>query len=231
MTPDDENEAVETPSLDEMKAQIRRHKRNLRKAGAEGFLHGVLAMLKPSDLVLDCGANVGKISTQLAATGARVLAYEPDPFAFAELTKACGDLPNITLHNAAVGATAGTIRLMRASNFTDNPTGASVKSTIVGGGRMIDESDGIEVNLLSFPDLVRDLTVDRDEIALVKMDIEGAELDILEALEGEDLFGRIRCLVVETHERKFKDLRPRYRALRERLAEGPYAGRVYLDWI
>jgi hypothetical protein len=106
-----------------------------------------------------------------------------------------------------------------------------VKSTIVGGGRMIDESDGIEVSLLSFPDLVRDLTASRDEIALVKMDIEGAELEILEALEAEGLFGAIRCLVVETHERKFKNLRPRYRALRKRLSEGPHAGRIYLDWI
>lgn len=231
MTPDEEIEIVETMPLEKMEAQLRRHKRNMRKSAAEGFLNGVLAMLKPDDLVLDCGANVGKISTLLAGTGARVLAYEPDPFAFAELTKACGDLPNVTLHNAAVGATAGSIRLMRASNFEDNPTGASVKSTIVGGGRMIDESDGIEVALLSFPDLVRDLTVNGNEIALVKMDIEGAELDILEALETEGLFGRIRCLVVETHERKFKDLRPRYRALRERLAEGPFAGRIYLDWI
>lgn len=212
-------------------ALIRRHKRNLRKAAAEGFLQGVAAMLRPRDVVLDCGANVGKISTQLAASGAQIHAFEPDPFAFAELSKACADLPNVTLHNAAVGATAGTIRLMRAANFDENPTGASVKSTIVAGGRMIDESEGIEVQLLSFLDLVRDLVAKHGEIALVKMDIEGAELDILEALEETGLLQGIRCMVVETHERKFKELRGRYRALRDRMAEPPHAGRVYLDWI
>ncbi|GAB1363194.1 hypothetical protein MASR1M32_24300 [Rhodobacter sp.] len=235
MTEADEIETAATdaapPTVEELEAKLRRHKRNMRKASAEGFLAGILAMLKPGDLVLDCGANVGKISTQVARTGATVLAYEPDPFAFGHLSRTCADLPNVTLHNAAVGATSGSIRLMRASNFDDNPAGASVKSTIVGGGRMIREEDGIDVTLLAFPDLVRDLTRDGTEIALVKMDIEGAELDILEAMEEQGLFDRIRCLVVETHERKFKDLRPRYRALRNRLTKGPFAQRIFLDWI
>lgn len=232
-----ENEAETTiapdaaAQLEKLQTQVRRYKRNLRKAEAEGFLNGILAMLQPGDLVLDCGANVGKISTLLARTGANVLAYEPDPYAFSRLTEACADLPNVTLHNAAVGASAGKIRLMRAQNFADNPETASVKSTIVGGGRMIREDEGIEVTLLSFPDLLRELTADGREIALVKMDIEGAELEILEVLEEEGLFDNIRCMIVETHERKFKDLRPRYRALRERVAASPHAHRIYLDWI
>lgn len=224
-------ETEASATVEELEAKLRRQKRNMRKASAEGFLAGILAMLKPGDLVMDCGANVGKITTQVARTGAKILAYEPDPFAFGQLSKACGDLPNVVLPDVAVGATSGSIRLMRASNFDDNPAGASVKSTIVGGGRMIREEDGIDVTLLAFPDLVRTLTTDGAEIALVKMDIEGAELDILEALEEQGLFDRIRCLVVETHERKFKDLRPRYRSLRNRLSKGPYAQRIFLDWI
>ncbi|MDQ2066588.1 FkbM family methyltransferase [Xinfangfangia sp. CPCC 101601] len=220
-----------SPELEKLQAQVRRYKRNLRKAEAEGFLAGILAMLKPGDLVLDCGANVGKISTQMARTGAQVLAYEPDPYAFAQLSEACAGLENVTLHNAAVGASGGKIRLMRAQNFAENPAAASVKSTIIGGGRMIEESDGIEVDLIDFPALLRQLTADGREIALIKMDIEGAELDILEALEEQGLFERVRCLIVETHERKFKDLRPRYRELRARVMAGPYAQRVFLDWI
>lgn len=235
---DDLNEAAEKDAardparqLEKLQTQVRRYKRNLRKAEAEGFLNGILAMLRPGDLVLDCGANVGKISTLMARTGAQVLAYEPDPYAFSRLSEACADLPNVTLHNVAVGASAGKIRLMRAENFADNPETASVKSTIVGGGRMIREDEGIEVELLSFPDLLRTLTAEGGEIALVKMDIEGAELEILESLEAQGLFEKVRCLIVETHERKFKELRPRYRALRERVAASPHAHRVFLDWI
>lgn len=65
----------------------------------------------------------------------------------------------------------------------------------------------------------------------MKLDIEGAELDILETLDREAMFDRIRVLVAETHERKFKDLRPRFRALRQGFAERHDPNRVNLDWI
>lgn len=80
---------------------------------------------------------------------------------------------------------------------------------------------------MDFPNILSEL----GEVAFVKMDIEGAELDILERMHQDGLFAKVRCLVAETHERKFKDLRPRYRALREEIAQHYHPGRVSLDWI
>ena len=216
---------------DEIEALIRRQKRNQRKAWAEGYMTAITAMLRPGDLVMDCGANMGVVTELLAATGADVLAYEPDPYAFSILEQKFANAPNVTLVNAAVGVGTGTIRLMRADNFGDNPDGASVKSTILDGGRRIDAENAVEVTLLDFPTLVREQVAARGEIAFIKMDIEGAELDILEALNREYLFTNIRALVAETHERKFKDLRDRYKALREVVAAKYPVGKVNLDWI
>lgn len=216
---------------EEIETLIRRQKRNMRKAWAEGYMTAITAMLRPGDLVLDCGANMGVVTEVLAATGADVIAYEPDPYAFSTLQTKFGNSPNVTLVNAAVGVGAGTVRLMRADNFGDNPEGASVKSTILDGGRRIDADNSVEVPLLDFPTLVRDLVAQRGEIAFVKMDIEGAELEILEVMDRDDLFTSIRALVAETHERKFKDLRDRYKALRDTVAEKYVSGKVNLDWI
>ena len=216
---------------DEIEALIRRQKRNQRKAWSEGYMTAITALLRPGDLVMDCGANMGVVTELLAATGADVLAYEPDPYAFSILEQKFANTPNVTLINAAVGVGAGTIRLMRADNFGDNPDGASVKSTILDGGRRIDAANAVEVTLLDFPTLVREHVSARGEIAFIKMDVEGAELDILEILDREDLFTNIRALVAETHERKFKDLRDRYKALREVVAAKYPAGKVNLDWI
>lgn len=216
---------------EEIDALIRRQKRNLRKAWAEGYLTAITAMLKPGDLAVDCGANMGVVTDQLAATGADVIAFEPDPFAFETLQQKFGDMPNVTLINAAVGIGSGTVRLMRADNFGENPEGASVKSTILDGGRRIDADNSVEVPLIDFPGWVREQVAARGEIAFVKMDIEGAELDILERMDAEHLFQNLRCLVAETHERKFKDLRDRYKALRDKVTETYPLGKVNLDWI
>jgi FkbM family methyltransferase len=206
---------------DEIEALIRRQKRNLRKAWAEGYLTAITAMLKPGDLAVDCGANMGVVTERLAATGASVVAFE-QKFANAS---------NVMLVNAAVGVGSGTVRLMRADNFGDNPEGASVKSTILDGGRRIDAENAVEVPLIDFPSWVADQVKARGEIAFIKMDIEGAELDILEKMDSEQLFVNIRCLVAETHERKFKDLRDRYKALRDKVSQTYAPGKVNLDWI
>lgn len=216
---------------EEIETLIRRQKRNMRKAWAEGYLTAITAMLKPGDLAVDCGANMGVVTEKLAATGADVIAFEPDPYAFGILEQKFANKPNVTLVNAAVGVGTGTVRLMRADNFGANPEGASVKSTILDGGRRIDAENSVEVPLIDFPSWVQEQVKARGEIAFVKMDIEGAELDILEKMDSDQLFQNLRCLVAETHERKFKDLRDRYKALRDKVSETYAPGKVNLDWI
>lgn len=220
-------------SAAEKKAQmmVRRAKRNLRKAWAEGYMKGITTLLRPGDLVFDLGANKGEVTAVLAATGADVVAYEPDPVTFAKLVTRFGGQANVTLVNAAVGVGYGTVSLLRGANFAGNEEQASVKSTILSGGRGVDAGNAVEVPLIDFPALVRDEVARRGQIAFVKMDIEGAELDILEAMDREGLFENIRGLVAETHERKFKELRDRYRALREAVAAHQPSGKINLDWI
>lgn len=227
----------ETPSAREEVLQSkleklrRRQKRNERAAWAAGFLTAVTGMLRPGDLAIDLGANVGDVSARLLTSGADVIAFDPDPWAVEKLQERFTDEPRFSLHNAAAGTKEGTIRLHRASNFENNEKNASVRSTILEGGRMIDDTNGFDVPLVDFPRLVGELITTRGEIAFLKMDIEGAELDLLEAMHEANLFSSIRCTVAETHENKFKDLRPRYRALRQRFAEHYTPSHVNLDWI
>lgn len=209
----------------------RRHKRDLRHARAEGLLQGVVSMLRPGDVAVDCGANRGDVTAVLAASGATVHAFEPDPYNLEKLRERFRDVANVHLHPAAVGTSAGSIRLMRAANWEANPELASVKSTVVAGGMNIAEGEGIDVALIDFPAFLRGLFAAHDRVALVKLDIEGAELDLLEAMLDARLFDQIQLTVAETHERKFKDLRPRFAALRQAVTDAYPPTRVNLDWI
>ncbi|TMV53643.1 FkbM family methyltransferase, partial [Thioclava sp. BHET1] len=85
------------------KAQLkagRQARRNLRKAYADGLLNGIAAMLRPGDLAIDCGANMGVVTAVLAETGAEVVSFEPDPFAFEQLQLRFGDHSRVTLIQA-----------------------------------------------------------------------------------------------------------------------------------
>lgn len=216
---------------DPLRKLKRRHKRDLRYARAEGMLQGVVSMLRPGDVVVDCGANRGDVTAVLAASGAMVHAFEPDPYNFAKLEERFAGVANVTLHAAAVGTSEGSIRLMRAANWEADPELASVKSTIVAGGQNIAEGEGIDVALIDFRAFLRGLVAAHGRVAFVKIDIEGAELDLLAAMLDAQLFDHIQLTVAETHERKFKDLRPRFAALREAVAVAYPPTRVNLDWI
>ncbi len=215
--------------LDDMR---RRNKRRVKRVRAQGMLQGVISMLRAGDIVFDCGANVGDVTVQLAQSGAQVHAFEPDPVAFARLSERFSEVDNVTLHNVAVGTQDGVAPLMRAHDFKDDPAAKSSRSTIVAGGHlMADQADTTtQVKTVDLPRLIRETAAENGQIAFLKMDIEGAELDILEAMEQHDLFDAVRLTVVETHQGKFPALRPRLKALRKRFAAKYPATKVNLEW-
>ena len=184
-----------------------------------------VAALGPADTCLDLGANIGTFTRQLAATGAQVHAYEPDPDTFARLAANTADLPNVTLHQKAVGAASGTVHLRRAVGYAADRERLSQASSVIfrDDGRF--DGETIAVEQVGFRDLLAGLP----PVALIKMDIEGAEFDILaDILQGGGplTFG---ALFVETHEtsapERLQDVR-RYR----RLAAGIAAPHIDLYW-
>ena len=218
---------------EQLKKLRRRQKRNQRAAWADGFLTGICGMLRPGDLAIDCGANAGEVSARLLASGADVIAFDPEPWAHDQLTRRFAGESRFTLQPAAVGTAEGAVRLMRAGNFDGNAAQASVKSTVVAGGRQIDESaeNAIEVAQIDFIAFLRDVIAQRGEVAFLKIDIEGAELDLIPAIDAAGLFGAIRCTVVETHERKFRDRAADFQAMRALIGEKYAPSHVSLDWI
>ncbi len=225
-----------TGDIDDLKKRLRKlrqkNAKDARKAWADGFLTGICGLLRPGDVAIDCGANVGEISARLLAAGARVIAFDPDPWAYDQLGRRFAGNPFYTLHNAAVGCGDGQVTLMRAANFDGNEGNASQKSTVIPGGRNIgDAGERVVVRQIDLVSFLRGLIAEHGSIAFLKIDIEGSELDLLEVLDREGLFASIRCTVAETHEHKFPGLRPRYAALRARFAARYAPHHVNLDWI
>lgn len=177
---------------------------------------------------IDLGANVGHYTKELAKLASEVIAFEPDPWACAQLETNLANFSNIKIENAAAGIQEGTALLWRHLQFNDDPAKYSTSSSIIPDKfDVIDRHQAIEVCQINFIDYLSDLD---KEVGIIKIDIEGAELDLLEALlKRPDLLSRIDYIFAETHERQIPDHAPRIRNLRAR-ADRLTRPRVNLDW-
>ncbi len=134
--------------------------------------------LHPGDVFYDVGANVGFFSllgARLVGRGGQVLAFEPVP-ANADAARrnaALNGLDNVFVRGAALASTCGTADLI----LTRHPGGA----TLAHVGSPPDASGALRVICKSI-----DALVEREDLApptLVKVDVEGAELDVLAGME------------------------------------------------
>ncbi len=176
---------------------------------------------------IDLGANVGAVTRKMAAGASRVIAFEPDPWAYEMLRAAVAALDNVQLENAAAGMSDGTVLLYRRAGFDSNPARYSQSSSILACKRSVSEKGAVRVRQIDFIRYLEELD---ENIGILKMDIEGAEVELLEALlEKPDLLQRIAYIFAETHERGIPGHKPRVAALRG-MAERIASPRIDLDW-
>jgi len=195
-----------------------------RQRAAKAEFAAALARLGPGDIAIDLGANAGEFTVPMARTGARVHAFEPDPHALSLLCKAVAGYPNVSVVAAAAGDHDGTSRLYRAAGFAREPDRRSKSSSLFADKRNVGPADAVEIEVRDFIGFLRGLD---GPVALVKMDIEGAEVQVLEALLGSDQAERVDAIFVETHERGLPALAGRIRALKERSRS---LGRPRINW-
>jgi FkbM family methyltransferase len=133
--------------------------------------------------------------------------------------------PNVHLLEQAVSVDEGKAALYRAADFASDPDrfvqASSLFSSHSKGG------DVVAVEQIDFCAFIAALP---QRVAILKMDIEGAEVPIIERLLDTGLVERIDYIFAETHERIFPDLAARTLTLRRRIAR---EGRlnINLDWV
>jgi FkbM family methyltransferase len=139
--------------------------------------------------IVDAGANIGLASAVWAARypEARILAIEPDAGNFALLRRNTRRYPGVTAVRAGLWCRGGHVRI-------ENPE-AEPWAFRVGEA---DAGDASAVVALTVGDAIGSLGGDR--IDVLKLDIEGAELDIFSAADLGWL-DRVGTIVVELHDR------------------------------
>ena len=123
-------------------------------------------------VVFDVGANVGSYVSQVLeylGNGVEIHAFEPSSTAFAKLRRRLDERPNVHLVPAGIGAAAGESRLFSAV------PGSVLASTYVNPLDMNVVGESIE--LLTLDGFCAESGI--EHIDLLKLDLEGGELDAL----------------------------------------------------
>lgn len=194
------------------------------KARAVGLLGAgdALRFLKPADTVLDLGANCGSVSSIFLTLGLTVHAYEPDSRCVALLKRRFSiyGRRRCHSHHCAVADRNGVIQLNYGSLTTES-------NSIIEEKPGADGSTGAEV--VPMVD-IRDILLRHGYVPLIKMDIEGAEYDVLDAMLEPEFLNRFGVCLVEVHAGKIPSLAPRQRQLEEKIASLNVSDRVLLTW-
>jgi FkbM family methyltransferase len=204
--------------------KIRRRTRRSRNQSVRTLFVSAVEDLKPGDICIDCGANVGAITLQFAEKGAIVHAFEPDPDAFRALQSNVGHLRNVVLHNAAVGVGDQRVALYRGARAPEKRGGISEGSSIVQAKSNVSADDVIIVDQVDLATFVSSLRI---KVAILKIDIEGAEVALMNDLLDQKIIDRFGSVFVETHEKQIPELRSATMRLIQRCRPFPH---VYLDW-
>ena len=160
---------------------------------------------------IDLGANVGIYTRKMALGAKQVIAFEPDPWAFAELRACVADLDNVKIVNAAAGACEKKALLYRHPRFENNPALYSESSSVIARKGNVPEENAVEVKQIDFIRYLENLD---EDVGILKIDIEGAEVDLLESLfDRPDVLARIDHIFAETHEKRIPAHKQRVDAL------------------
>lgn len=120
----------------------------------------------------DCGANKGYWTVRAAPLFDRVIAAEASAATFAALKDTAGTLPNVSLHRVAIHAVSG----KQLSFVNVENSHASARLSTGGGERPGDTIETVETRCID--DLLPEGTP-----ALIKLDVEGAEISAFEGAE------------------------------------------------
>ena len=193
--------------------------RLLRRPPVE--IRDALRALGPGSVAIDCGAHVGNLTAWMAATGARVYAFEPNPHAFADLERRFAGDANVTCLEAAVSDHEGVGRLYLHRDAGEDPVVWATASSLFASKGNVDEDTFVDVDVVDLPRFVESV----GPVTVLKLDVEGAEVAILDRMLGLGQLDEIPHVLVEMHDRKIPELDAG--ELRRRL--GDYEN-VRLDW-
>lgn len=165
-------------------------------SGEKAVIDRMKALLPPPYCIFDVGANTGQflnmVLSRVDATQCRIHCFEPSPQAFALLEKTAQGHPSIVLNPMGLGREAGEVTLY--FNEPGSQIASLTKRRLDHLAIDFSQSQTVRIDMLDHYCETRGV----QKIDLLKVDVEGHELDVLQA-GGKKIFeqGGVRMVSFE----------------------------------
>ena len=159
----------------------------------EKFSNLMLNSIQYGDCVWDVGANVGLYATKFSdrvGIDGHVVCFEPSPINVAKLRHATNGRNNISIQQAALGSVKESV------SFSQGLDNLGATSRVLTLGDQLAE-DVIKVSVERGDYLVSNGVVPTP--AVIKIDVEGFELDVLIGLKETIKQSKVRAIFIEVH--------------------------------
>lgn len=183
--------------------------------------------LRKTDIAIDCGANVGKVTKQFARSKATVYAFEPNPHAFKILQEKFKDKPNVHCIQKGVMDRNGMMKLYLHTLSDQDPVYWSTWSSLLEFKRNMREDRYVEIEVVDLCEFIESLQA---RVKVLKMDVEGVESKILKKLIDTGIIHTIDHIFVETHDYGIPEIKSETDEVRALIGEKQIQN-INLDWI
>mgnify|MGYP000005182577 FL=1 len=194
----------------------------------------MLCAIPEDGLVIDGGANLGLFSDLMLGLGAKVVSFEPNPILCKHLVKKyhiderTGESSYVPLLLKQMAISIRNEELpfsmSKSGSFISLSQGGNIENV-----RRGQENLEFKVKAIDFIGYLEQLKIEAKRPYLIKLDIEGAEFDVLNGILDAGLNDSFDYMVCETHERFFEDGDERINQLKRRL-ESENVNNIFLDW-
>lgn len=162
----------------------------------------ILSALPPSGVVLDIGAHIGGfslIAAQAVGPNGQVFAFEPvsENADLLEQNARLNQIDWLIPVRAAVGREIGSIELLLSDTDTMWASTRSTWADVLHHGTTSAHVTTRQVLLITVDDFLREQAI--QSVALMKVDVEAAEMDVLAGAADSLAKGCIRQVIVEVH--------------------------------
>ncbi len=186
----------------------------------------IIRQLNSESVCIDCGANVGDVSGLFASYGAKVYAFEPNPYAFEKLREKSQKEPLITPIQKAVGTNSSAVNLYLHNDSNMDPSTYSTASSLLSEKPNVSAENFIEVESENLTNFLASFA----HVDILKVDIEGFEVELIPDLIRKKALENVSHIFVETHDHKWSNLKLQSDQMRKLASTSEYGRKIRFDW-